>query len=191
MDEPEGRSRYLDLALSGQVGAQVLADGLPALPGGLTYEMTSPVAYWAAAGCGVVLFLHFRQWDDHVSPIAMVGTFLREDGRWRVSGRAWTGGGWSHDPIAQPGYVRDLDGRAIVGGWSGSNRQAEPGQMAAVMAGRVAPEVKQIALIQDGQEDRRALESHFGAWVVCTEQPTPSVVTALDENGSVLGSISW
>ena len=41
--------------------------------------------------------------------------------------------------------------------------------MAAVMAGRVAPEVKQIALIQ----------------------PTPFVVTALDENGSVLGSISW
>jgi hypothetical protein len=59
------------------------------------------------------------------------------------------------------------------------------------MAGRVAPEVKQIALIQDGQEDRRALESHFGAWVVCTEQPTPFVVTALAEDGSVLGSVSW
>jgi hypothetical protein len=44
---------------------------------------------------------------------------------------------------------------------------------------------------QDGQEDRRALESHFGAWVVCTEQPTPFVVTALDANGSVLGSVSW
>ncbi len=95
MDEPDGRARYLDLALSGQVGAEVLAGGLPALPGSLTYEMTFPVAYWAAAGCGVVLFLHFRQWGDHVSPIAVAGTFLRDmagrtGGRWsRTSARGW------------------------------------------------------------------------------------------------------
>jgi hypothetical protein len=62
--------------------------------------------------------------------------------------------------------------------------------MAAIEAGRVAPAVKQIALIQDGQEGRRVLESHFGAWVVWTERTTPFVITALDESGFVLGSIS-
>jgi hypothetical protein len=42
--------------------------------------------------------------------------------------------------------------------------------------------VKQIALIRDGREDRRRLESHSGAWVFCTEQTSPFQVTALDEN---------
>lgn len=49
----------------------------------------------------------------------------------------------------------------------------------------------QIALVQDGQEDRRVLESHFGAWVVCTERTSPFEVTVLDENGVVLGSIPY
>jgi hypothetical protein len=39
--------------------------------------------------------------------------------------------------------------------------------------GRVGPAVTQIALIQDGHEDRRPLESHLGAWVICTEQASP------------------
>jgi hypothetical protein len=44
-------------------------------------------------------------------------------------------------------------------------------------------------LIQDGYEDRRLLESHFGAWVVCTEQASPFQVTALDASGTALASI--
>lgn len=67
------------------------------------------------ARCAVVLFPHFRQWDDGVIPMAMMG----------------------------------------------------------------------------GHEDRRRLESHFGAWVICTEQTSPFQVTALDENGAVLGSIPY
>jgi hypothetical protein len=38
-------------------------------------------------------------------------------------------------------------------------------------------------------ENRRPVDSHFGAWVVCTESPAPCSVAAIDENGAVLGSI--
>lgn len=65
-----------------------------------------------------------------------------------------------------------------------------PGRLAEIMHGRVAPNVKQLALIQDGYEDRRPLDSHFGAWVVCTENPAPFRVVALDENGLVLDEIN-
>jgi hypothetical protein len=47
--------------------------------------------------------------------------------------------------------------------------------------------VKQIALIQDGHEDRRLLESHFGALAVCTDRAAPYRIDALDEND--LGSV--
>ena len=44
-------------------------------------------------------------------------------------------------------------------------------------------------MIQDGSEDRRPLESHFGAWVVCTEQPGEFEVAGLDQEGNVVDSI--
>jgi len=49
--------------------------------------------------------------------------------------------------------------------------------------------VTQIALIQDGHEDRRQLESRFGAWVVCTEKHGPMDVAAFDEHGLMLASL--
>jgi len=55
--------------------------------------------------------------------------------------------------------------------------------------GQVGLAVTQMALIRDGHEDCRPLESHFGAWVVCTEQASPFQVAALDKNGTVLASI--
>jgi hypothetical protein len=58
-----------------------------------------------------------------------------------------------------------------------------------IVHGRVGPAVTQLALIHDGCEDRRPLESHFGAWVVCTEQASPFQVSALDASGAVLASI--
>ena len=58
-----------------------------------------------------------------------------------------------------------------------------------IVHARVGPAVTQLALIHDGCEDRRPLESHFGAWVVCTEQASPFQVSALDASGAVLASI--
>jgi hypothetical protein len=54
--------------------------------------------------------------------------------------------------------------------------------------GRVAPAVTEIGLIQNGHEDRRPLESHFGAWVVWTDEPSFHV-TAYDNNGVMLADI--
>jgi hypothetical protein len=41
------------------------------------------------------------------------------------------------------------------------------------VTGRVSPAVTAIAVVHDGQEGRRPLASHFGAWVVCLEQWSP------------------
>lgn len=58
------------------------------------------------------------------------------------------------------------------------------------MTGRVSPAVTTLAVVQDGHEDRRPLRSHFGAWVVCVERWAPFQVNALDEAGTVIGTIS-
>jgi hypothetical protein len=49
--------------------------------------------------------------------------------------------------------------------------------------------VKYLALIQDGHQDRRALDNHFGAWVICADKPGQLAVAALDENGTTLARI--
>jgi len=100
----------------------------------------------------------------------------------------WHGIGF-HDPFADPGDLRGLDERPIVisGGSHTDERVAR--RLAGIWHGTAAPAVRQIALIQDGHEDRRPLDSRFGAWVVCTENPAPCTVTELGQNGAALGSI--
>lgn len=57
-----------------------------------------------------------------------------------------------------------------------------------IVHGQVGLAVTQMAL-KDGHEDCGPPESHFGAWVVCTEQASPFQVAALGKNGTVLASI--
>jgi hypothetical protein len=85
----------------------------------------------------------------------------------------WHGIGF-HDPFADPGDLRGLDGRPIIisGGSHTDERVAR--RLAGIWHGTAAPAVRQIALIQDGHEDRRPRDSHFGAWVVCTENAPPA-----------------
>jgi hypothetical protein len=52
------------------------------------------------------------------------------------------------------------------------------------------PAVKYIALIQDGQEDIRRLESHLGIWVICTDQPAPFRIEGRDGDGNILARLS-
>lgn len=170
-------------------GLDVLHRGLPELPQVLTYEMSVPVAFWTSAACAVVLFLYYsRQPGDIPHPVVSQGSYYRDGDRWRAH-RYWTGHGWSHDPISNPGDLRDLGGRAIVAGGGSFTDQPRPGRPAITVTGRVSPAVTTIALVHDGQEDRRSLRSHFGAWVVCLEQWSPYQVKALDKTGAVIGSI--
>ena len=116
-----------------------------------------------------------------------MATFTRERGRWKANSH-WHGTGF-HDPFADPAGLRGLDGRAVVVSGGSHSDAPAPGHLAAIWHGTAGPAVQQIALIQDGHEDRRPLGSHFGAWVACTEHPAPCDLAALDQNGAVLGSI--
>ncbi len=137
----------------------------------------------------MVLFLEFdRDPDGTFRPVVMMATFARDGDSWTAH-RHVVGTGWSHDPIANPHGMRDLGGQVMVDSGGGFNPTPAPGNPAAIVVGRVAPAVKHIALVQDGQEGRRVLRSHFGAWVVCMDRWSPYQINALDDNGAVLASV--
>ena len=173
-------------------GLDVLDHGLPPLPEELSYQMAIPVAYWAASQCAVVLFLMFpRHGRRRRDPMILQVTYSR-------SGAGWTqdpyssGTSFDHDPIARPGDMRDLGGQPMTSGGSMHlQEQPPPGYPAAIVTGRVDPAVTQIALIQDGHEDRRPLQSHFGAWVACTERLGPFQVAGLASDGTTLATLDY
>jgi hypothetical protein len=169
-------------------GIDVLQHGLPALPPTLTHQMAIPLAYWTANQNAVVLFLQFHRIGNEWDPFAVMATFTREHGQWTAASGHWLGTGF-HDPFADPGDVRGLDGQPIVISGGSHSDESAPGRLVGIWHGTATPAVRQLALIQDGHEDRRPLDSHFGAWVVCTENPAPCNVAALDQNGAVLDSI--
>jgi tetratricopeptide (TPR) repeat protein len=190
-DEPADLPPAFDPENMAQTGIAVLDHGLPPLPGVLSYRMAIPVAYWTASQSAVVLFLRFERQGPRRRAWATMATFSRDQGQWKAD-QVWAGTGWGDDdPIANPGDLRGLDGRAMVVSGGSSTESPVHGQLAAIWHGKASPAVTQIALIQDGREDRRRLDSYFGAWVVCTEQPSPFHVTGLDEHGTVLAEIMY
>jgi tetratricopeptide (TPR) repeat protein len=187
---PSGLPPEFDPANMLRTGIDVLEHGLLPLPAVLRHEMAIPVAYWKAERCAVVLVLRFSRYGHHQpQPMAMQVTYSRgEEGSWEPPRRV-LGGSFSHDPIRSPGSMRDMGGNPMVYGGSSQTDQVTRGHPAVIATGRAAPEVKYLAVIKDGHEDRRPLETHFGAWVVCTEQPGPFDVAGLDANGIVLASL--
>jgi tetratricopeptide (TPR) repeat protein len=173
-----------------RTGMDVLDHGLPALPETLSYHMAVPVAYWVAGQCAVVLVLHFSR-DRRGTPdvTAWQLAYSRTPDGWTAPAHSH-GTRFHHDPIASPGDRREMDGRPMTISSGSVASEATPGHPAVVAVGRAAPNVKYLAIIRDGREDRRPLESHFGAWIVCTEQLGPFEIAAIDENGAVLSSIS-
>lgn len=173
--EPAGVPPEFDPRNTARTGIAVLEDGLPPLPQPLTHRMAVPVAYWAARETAVVLFLEFRRHRRTWHPMALMATFTRQDGEWTPSTH-WHGTSF-HDPFTDPGGRRGLAGRPIAfsGGFGGI-----------ICHGTAAPAVKYLALIQDSHQDRRSLDNHFGAWVICAEKPGQCTVAALDENGTTL-----
>ena len=159
-------------------GIAVLDHGLPPLPQPLTHRMAVPMAYWAARDTAVVLFLRFRRHHRTWQPTALMVTFTRQDGEWKPDTH-WHGTSF-HDPFSDPGGRYGLGGRPI----------ASSGGLGGIIChGTAAPAVKYLALIQDGHQDRRPLDNHFGAWVICAERPGQLAVAALDENGTTLADI--
>lgn len=175
-----------------RTGLEVLEHGLPALPEELSYQMAIPVAWWTVGQCAVVSFLQFEG-HGRGRPAGMLvqASYARTGENWTPN-RYWGATSANGDPIANPGARPDLDGQPITGGGSQHYREPPPpGYPAAIVSGQAAPDVTQIALIQDGREDRHPLESHFGTWVVCTERPGPFQVTALDAAGTTLATLHY
>jgi hypothetical protein len=177
-----------------RTGIEVLSHGLPELPDQLSYLMAIPVAYWAAQHCAVVLFRRFRPRGRKHDPDTTTVTYARTDTGWTTHndrlGRPGRSIGWGigsgHDPIARPGRPRELGRAAMVVSGGSRAMTVTPGYPAIIRHGYAAPAVKYLALIQDGREDVCRLESHFGAWVICTEQCSPFQVEGRDADGTVL-----
>ena len=174
-----------------RTGLDVIDHGLPPLPEELSYQMAIPVAYWVASQCAVVLFLRFLRHRRERNPMILHVTYARTGAGWTRNMYS-SGTGFGLDPIAEPGGLRALGGQPMTGGGSMHyQEQPPPGYPAAVVTGLVAPAVTQIALIQDGHEDRRPLQSHFGAWVVCTERLGSFQVAGLASDGTVLATLDY
>src|SRR5262249_12297957 len=121
-------------------------------------------------------------------------SFARDDGRW-VPPQGERFFGYSSndglDPVADPGYRRHLDGSTITYGQFSPGNGHEPGRPAGTAFGHVSPEVKYLAVIQDGQEDYRPLRSHFGTYLVCAEKQGPFDVAAFDSDGRLLSVLQY
>jgi hypothetical protein len=164
-----------------QTGIDVLGHGLPELPAELSYLMTIPVAYWTAQQCAALVFLQFRRHGRQHRPMALQIIYWRGDHSW-IPPKGFAGTSFRHDPIANPGDRHDLNGRPMVHGGASEARQETPGRPAVVLMGRAAPAVTHLAVIQDGHVDKRRMDSHFGAWVVCTERLASFEMEGMDKD---------
>jgi hypothetical protein len=170
----------------------VIESGLPELPSRLTHQMSIPISYWSGECCAVVAFMQFRRDPDtgQMWAATCVVPYAREDDRWvppRHDVFSWRS--FAFDPVIDPGYDRHLDGNAMTYGDAGENAGHEPGRPASFTLGNLSPSVKYLTVIQDGQQDYRPLQSHFGAWVVCTEQLGIFDVAAFDAQGRLLACL--
>ena len=181
-DEPGDVPAQFDPHNMAANGIAVLNHGLPPLPAELSHHMAVPMAHWIAGDKSVVLFLRFhrnrRTWD----PMAVLATFTWQDGEWQAN-KHWFGTGF-HDPLTDPAGLRALDGRVLV--YSGSSGGGGGGT---ILHGIASPDVKYLAVIQDGHEERRPLDSYFGAWVIRTTTPGPVTVAAIDKNGTTIDQV--
>jgi hypothetical protein len=179
-DEPTYVPAEFDARNMAANGVEVLHNGLPALPAELNHHMAVPMAQWIAGDKAVVLFLSFDRHRRSGDPMATMATFTKQDGEWKAD-KHWHGTGF-HDPSADSGV---LGGQTIV--YSGSSW----GDSGTVLHGSAAPDVKHLAVIQDGQEERHPLDNHFGAWVIRTTKPGPFTVAAIDKNGATVDHVQW
>jgi hypothetical protein len=55
----------------------------------------------------------------------------------------------------------------------------------------VVSAVTYLALLQDGREDLRHLDSHPGAWVICTDPLSPIQIEGRDADCNILAATSY
>jgi len=163
--------------------------GLRSLPPVLTFSMTLPLAYWKGTSCSVVLFLRYTVLSDGTfQPGVSFLSYHREGGSW-IPNQYGGGAGWPSDPIASPDSLSDLAGRHVVVCGGTVTDDPKPNYPAIIAAGRVSPEVAEISFVQGKRIQRRPVDSHFGAWVVCSDKWEPYAVLAYDGAGRMIGEV--
>jgi hypothetical protein len=177
-----------------ETGAAVIEHGLPELPEQLTHQMRIPFCSWSAGCCAVVAFMQFSpgQQPGRMEASALKMPYFRQDGRWvPVPRQGFLALSLGFDPVAGPDYGRRLDGSTITYCQFSHGDSHEPGQPASTVLGFASPDVKYLAVTQDGQQDYRPLQSHFGAYLVCVEKPGPFDVAAFDSDGQLLETLAY
>ena len=177
-----------------QTGAQVLDHGVPDLPAQLTSQMSIPLCSWAAETYGAVVFMLFLPdpQDGQQRPSVTLMTYTRHNGGW-IAPPGNTLSSWgSNDgfnPLTDPHNRPPLDGSHMTR--ASSTMHESGGQHASIIEGHVSPDVKYLAVIQDGKQDYRPLRCHFGYYVVCPDKPGPFDVAAFDSHGKLLSFMSY
>lgn len=190
LEQPLGRRSGVFLS----DGIGVIENGLPPLPDVITHEsmVLIPIGYWVAPEIAVVVFFYFGEIPGlGVRPFVMTIPYYQEAGKWTFEEQSEIRGfGFPFDPVTQPERVVDLDGSHFVFSSLG-RRQAKGRAPMWVATGHASREVRYITLVQEGSEDRRRLDSHFGTWVVCTQVREPFEVVAFDSSGQELSRLRY
>ena len=149
-----------------QAGAHVIENGLPELPETLSHAMSIPICYWSAGCCAVVTFMRFlpHPQGGHIRAMTSTVPYRREGDRWAPpDGRTFIWQSYAFDPVTDPGFDQHLDGNSMTYGNVAERDSHQPGQPASTALGHVSHAVRYLAVIQDGRQDYRPLQSHFGA----------------------------
>lgn len=170
-------------------GLKVLDEGLPEMPMPLTSSSVVPLAYWKNSHFGAVLFFHYsKDPSGTMVPVVTRGVFRCEGENWKPLNH-WSGSGWSHDPITNPGSLAELDGRAICDSGGSFTNQPSVGRPAIIISGRHSPDVRDVSVIQSGLKLTALASGRWGAWIVCLDEWSPYSIEVCDENGAVLGRL--
>jgi len=164
------------------------------LPDVITHEsmVLIPIGYWVASESAVVVFFFFGEIPGlGVRPFVMNIPYYKEAGKWTFEARREiSGSSFPFDPVTQSERVVDLDGSHFV--FSSLSRGQTKGKAPIwVATGHASRDVRYVALVQEGSENRRRLDSHFGTWVVCTEVREPFEVVAFDSSGQELSRLRY
>jgi hypothetical protein len=164
-------------------GLKVFDEGLPEVQSQLSYESVLPIAMWKSPQFGAVLFLRYSKDEDGAfTPAVTRGIFRREVENW-VPLKHWSGSGWSHNPLANPDSIKDLDDQPIQISGGSFRDQPPDNSPAIVINGRHSLGVKSISVTQNGVTQTSPANGRWGAWIVCLTAWEPYTIAALDDNG--------
>jgi hypothetical protein len=162
----------------------VLDHGLLPLPDTLTDDELVPIARWAGARFGAVLYVS-RYWDEEDGEDRLdseIEVFRRTGKGWESS-NGGGGGGWFDPPFERPG----LGPREVIGGHE--HGSGGPEWSCCSVDGVAGEDAVWVEVVDAAGVERQPIESPFGAFIACSDGDEPATVRILDASEAVL--LSW